>query len=248
MRVQITSLLVAVQFLTICPPFIRRTFSPSELGRAVGYFPLIGAALGILLAGAAWALTRVFPSGVSAALVLALWVILTGSLHIDGFLDACDGLFGGFTPDERLRIMRDERIGGFALTGGALLFITKYATLAALGASAPALVLAPVLGRWAMAAGVVIFPYARLQGLGRDMKDQAGQGQLALATLIGLVAAWLAAGAAGLVAVGVAVAVTLALARFVMQRIPGLTGDIYGALCEVVEIAVLLTFLLEVGL
>ena len=62
--------------MRIAPPLIRRAFSPSELGRAVGYFPLVGAALGLLLAGAAWALARVFPAGVSAALVLALLLVI----------------------------------------------------------------------------------------------------------------------------------------------------------------------------
>ena len=242
MREQITSVFVALQFLTVCPPVLRRMFQPAELGQAVGYFPLVGAALGWVLVALAAGLGLVFPASVAGALLLAAWVIMTGSLHVDGFLDACDGLFGGFTPDDRLRIMRDERVGGFALSGGLLLFLVKYAGLASLGANGPALFLAPVLGRWAMATGIIIFPYARDKGLGRDMKDHAGRAQLVLATLTAVAAAWLAGAHLGLAAFGVAVAVTWALARFTMQRIPGLTGDIYGALCEIVEVCVLLTF------
>jgi adenosylcobinamide-GDP ribazoletransferase len=138
--------------------------------------------------------------------------------------------------------MRDERVGGYALSGGVLLFILKYAALASLGGFAPALVLAPTLGRWAIAAGVVAFPYARDKGLGRDMKNQARPRQLALATLIALPVAWLAAGWLGLATCAVTAIATLAVARFTMQRIPGLSGDIYGALCEIVEVCVLLTF------
>lgn len=246
MRKQLTAFMVAIQFLTTCPPLLRRIFEPVELGRAVGYFPLVGALLGLALAGLAAGLGLIFPAGVAAALALVAWVLMTGSLHVDGFLDACDGLFGGFTADERLRIMRDERVGGYALSGGVLLFIVKYATLASLGGFAPALVLSPVLGRWAMAAGVVAFPYARAKGLGRDMKNQAKTRQLVLATGISLVIAlaivWLSASYVALLACAVAAVATVATARFTMQRIPGLTGDIYGALCEVVEVCVLLTF------
>ena len=100
----------ALQFLTVTPPLVRRAFSMPELGRAVGYFPLVGTLLGTLLAAFDWGLAFLFPAGVRAALDLALWVALTGALHLDGFLDACDGLFGGRTVESRLEIMRDEQV------------------------------------------------------------------------------------------------------------------------------------------
>ena len=65
--------------------------------------------------------------------MLAAWVVLTGALHLDGFLDAADGLLGGFTPERRLEIMRDERRGAYALAGGILLMLLQYSTLNALG-------------------------------------------------------------------------------------------------------------------
>jgi adenosylcobinamide-GDP ribazoletransferase len=238
----LTSVLVALQFLTTCPPILRRIFLASELGLAVGYFPLIGAGLGVVLAVAAALLGRVFSPGVAAALLLVLWVLITGALHLDGFLDTCDGLFGGLTPDDRLRIMRDERVGGYALAGAILLLLVKYTSLVALAGHAPALILAPVLGRWAMSAGVVLFPYVRPQGLGRDMKDNAHRGQLVMATLVAVAVTWLAAALGGLAVFLLAALATLGLARYVMQRIPGLTGDIYGALCEIVETLTLLAF------
>jgi len=242
MREQLLAPVVALQFLTTCPPILRRLFTPDELGRAVGYFPLVGGLLGAVLAALAAALNLVFPANVTAALLILAWVVITGSLHVDGLLDACDGLFGGFTPEERLRIMRDERVGGFALCGGVIVFLVKYASLSNVVGYVPALFLSPLLGRWAMSVAIVAFPYARDKGLGRDMKDHAGRGQLVLATLTAVLAAWLAASFGGVLALTIAAVVTLALAHFVLQRIPGLTGDIYGALCEVVEVCVLLTF------
>jgi adenosylcobinamide-GDP ribazoletransferase len=232
---------LALQFLTIAPSIIQRAFTPAELGWAVGFFPLVGLLLGGLLAGLDAVLRLVFPISVSTALVLAAWVALTGALHLDGFLDACDGLLGGSSPEERLRILRDERVGAFAVAGGILLLLTKYAALAAVPGRLAALVIACALGRWGMTLAVVAFPYARPQGLGRDMKDNAGWPQMALATFVALAVAWGIAGWSGLMAFALAGVITWAVARFTLGRIPGLTGDLYGATCEVVELAALLT-------
>ena len=234
--------LAALQFLTVLPPLVRRPLTAEELGRAVGWFAVVGILLGGTLSGADYALGLLFPPGVAAALLLAAWVLATGALHLDGFLDACDGLFGGHTPEARLRIMRDERVGAFAVIGGVLLLLVKYSCLAGLARRGNALIVAPTLARGAMAVAIVAFPYARPDGLGRWMKDHAGWWQAALAGSAALGTAALMAGWLGLVALTLAVVATAAVAVFVLRRLPGLTGDIYGALCEIVEVLVLLTF------
>jgi len=241
------SFITALQFLTISPSIIRRPFTPRELGQATGFFPLVGLALGGVLLGANYLLAFILPVQVRAALVLTLWVLLSGALHLDGFLDACDGLLGGMTPEDRLRILRDERVGAFALTGGILLMLIKFTCLSALPVWSMALLLAPGLGRWGMTLAIVIFPYAREKGLGRDMKDRANWSQALLATVIALLAAWLSGHWLGLIALVLAGGVTWGIATFTLRRIPGLTGDIYGAINELVEAAVLLTFIIGKG-
>jgi len=234
--------LAALQFLTVAPPLVRRQFTAGELGRAVGWFAVVGLVLGAGLVGADNALGLLFPPGVTAALLLAVWVLATGALHLDGFLDACDGLFGGHTPEARLRIMRDERVGAFAVIGGILLLLVKYSCLAGLASRGVALIVAPTVARWGMAVAVVAFPYARPEGSGRWMKDHAGWRQVALASITALGTAALAARWLGLAAVALAAVVTMAGAVFVLRRLPGLTGDVYGALCEILEVLTLLTF------
>jgi adenosylcobinamide-GDP ribazoletransferase len=230
----------ALQFLTLVPPVVRRAFTPQELGRAVGFYPLVGALLGLVLAGLNEGLARVLMPGVVPALVLTGWVVLTGALHLDGFLDSCDGLLGGWTPEKRLHIMRDERVGAFGLAGGVLLLLLKLTALSAVSRPTAALILAPTLGRWAMALAVVAFPYARPEGLGKAVKDHAAWRQVALATVFALATAALAGGWQGLVALAMAALTTLIVARFALARLPGLTGDLYGAICEIVELATLL--------
>ena len=120
----------AVQFLTIASPLVGRSFSAREMGRAVGCFPLAGLALGGVLAGVDLLLEQVWHgNGLQIAVVLTFWLVLTGALHADGFLDTCDGLLGGRTTEERLSIMRDPHVGSFAVIGGVLLLLLKFTAL-----------------------------------------------------------------------------------------------------------------------
>ena len=239
------SLLAAFQFLTTFPAIVRRSFTAGELGRAVGFFPLVGLALGGVFYGLVSGLRLAFPLPVTAILILAAWLLLTRALHFDGFLDTCDGLFGGFTSERRLEIMRDSRVGAFGVAGGGLLLLAKYAAIVSLP-HLSGLLLAPVLGRWVLSTAIFAYPYARDKGMGRDMKDNVRWPQVILATIITILAAWLFARWTGLLALALAGIVLWLGASFILRRIPGLTGDSYGALCELAELAVLLLFTVRV--
>jgi adenosylcobinamide-GDP ribazoletransferase len=241
----IAGLFAAVAFLTIVPSPIRRMFTHTEMARAVGWFPLVGLAIGGLLVGVDSGTRRLWPDAVSAVLVLAAWVVVTGGLHLDGLMDSCDGLFGGRTVEDRLRILRDPRVGSFAVIGGILAMLTKYAVLAATAERTVALVLAPTLGRWMMAMTLAMFPYVRPEGAGRSMKDRLRIGDPVLATTIAaLVVAAIVVQSHDLrpaIAMIVALVVGLAVAAYARLRIGGVTGDVCGAVCEFTECAVLLT-------
>jgi adenosylcobinamide-GDP ribazoletransferase len=235
----LAGLCAAVRFLTIFPLPLPRPFTARELGWSVAFFPLVGG----LLAGALIGLSRLadlcFPPLVASAVILAGWVVFTGALHLDGFLDTCDSL-GGATPEDRLRIMRDERVGAYAVIGGTLLILLKFSALMSLSDREPGLFLAPVLGRFSMVLALLLVPYVRADGLGRDMKDQAGwiQGLLAFLSTCGL--AWWAASWVGLAAGAGIVLGTLVGGWFVRRRLGGFTGDVYGCFCEFAETLVLL--------
>ena len=241
------TLLAAFQFLTTFPAVIRRAFTAGELGRAVGFFPLVGLALGGILFGLGSGLQLIFPLPVVAIMLPTVWLLLTRALHFDGFLDSCDGLFGGFTPERRLEIMRDSRVGAFGVAGGGLLLLAKYVAVLSLPLLS-GLLLAPVLGRWVLSIAIFAYPYAREKGLGRDMKDNVHWPQVILATGITLIASWFIAGWTGLLAFALAGILLWLGARFILRRIPGLTGDSYGALCELTELVVLLFFTTGISL
>ena len=234
-------LLTAFQFLSIFPAVIRRSSTAVELGRAVGFFPVVGLALGGIFYGMQLGLRLIFPAPLVPVMILAAWLLLTRALHFDGFLDMCDGLFGGFTPERRLEIMRDSRVGAFGVAGGGMLLLAKYAAILSL-TSVSGLVLAPVLGRWVLSVAIFAYPYAREKGLGRDMKDNVRWPQAILATIVSGLAAWWCAGPTGLFAFALSGVLLWLGAGFTLRRIPGLTGDSYGALCEITELLVLLIF------
>ena len=235
-----SGLRLAISFLTILPLAPRRT--DSSMARARGYFPLVGLALGGILVGIDRALEPVFPMILSGAVVVAATVVLTRALHLDGFMDSCDGLFGGFTRERRLEILRDPHSGAFAVTGVVVLLLLKWTAVVSLPSHIriAALALFPCLSRWGMLLVMDIFPYARAHGLGTPFQGGQRWRGLALGTLTAGSAGLLLAGGAGLLLLATVAVVALALGRWMAGLLGGLTGDTYGAVSEVTEVTVLL--------
>lgn len=237
-----TPFLVALSFLTVFPSTWNRTPSQREISDSRIYFPVVGLLLGLLLVGLERGVREVFPVYLTSALLLVFLVIVTRGLHLDGFMDVCDGLFGGYTPERRLAIMKDTHVGAFAVAGVACLLVLKYAallSLLSLGGSGKvwALLLFPMLSRWAMVIVLGAFPYARAQGLGSPFHQGGVRLATALAAMVATVAAILLGGIGGAgMFVGVSLLVWL-LGRVMANMLGGLTGDAYGAINEVAEVA-----------
>jgi len=235
-------IIAAFQFLTISPTIIKRMFTSQEMGRAVGWFPLVGVVLGFLLYSVNYTARLILPVSVSAAITLFAWIIFTRAFHLDGFMDTCDGLFGGWTPERRLEIMKDSRMGAFGVVGGFLVLLTEYTALQSSVNLFPALMLSTTLGRWASPLVIYAFPYAREDGLGIEMKRNVSIREVILATLIAAITAWFVTGWTGLVIMFGAAVVGFLVAFYAMRLLSGLTGDIYGTVTTLVEMLVLVAF------
>ncbi|HZU05859.1 MAG TPA: adenosylcobinamide-GDP ribazoletransferase [Chloroflexota bacterium] len=229
--------LVALQFLTRLPVPAGLPVAGPALGQALAWFPAVGLVLGGFLIGADVLLSLVLPRPVVDVGLLVLLALLTGGLHLDGFMDTCDGLFSLRSPAERLAIFRDSRVGSFGVAGLASLLLVQWAALGALPAAfRPAMLLVALcLARWAMVYAIVAYPYGRAEGLGRGFKDHASGRALLAATLLAAGAAGLLLGPAGLAGLALAAGATWLFARYCLARLPGLTGDTYGALDELIE-------------
>lgn len=256
-------LLLAIRFLTIVPVPGPRTVGDADstafadMSPALPWFPLVGALIGAGLSLLDWALSPVLSLPVRDAALLAASALVTGMLHLDGFVDCCDALLGAHSVERRLEILKDSRVGAYGAIGAGLLLIARFAALGEIHGSVRvlALVAAPLLGRWGIVCALSFFPYARQHGLGSAFRRQvryliaaSGVALVLLAVAAGVATLQMrgtakssspAAITAGLLAL-IAIVVTLATAAWASRRLGGgLTGDTYGAVNELVEVAVL---------
>lgn len=211
--------------------------------RAFAWYPIVGLVIGAILTTAQFLFRLVLPNLVAAVLVVALWAILTGGLHLDGFTDACDALFAAATRERRLEILRDVHLGSFGAAGLMILLMLKAASLANATTLAP-IFLAPILGRWAMTFAVT-YPPARSEGMAVLFRAGLTRRVIFVSTFL-VASICVCFTTFGLAAFIVAFATAFLIARFAMNRLGGLTGDIYGMICESVEVCVLIVGTLEI--
>ncbi|UWQ22517.1 adenosylcobinamide-GDP ribazoletransferase [Jannaschia sp. W003] len=211
--------------------------------RAAWAWPLVGLAVGAAVAGTLFGTAALGAvPGLAAALALLVGAMLTGALHEDGLADVADGIWGGGTPERRLAIMRDSRLGTYGALALGLGLLARWSLLVA--ALAGNYWLAPVAAAAASRAAMAWMlarPPARADGLGRGA-GRPGPRTVATALALGALPL-LAFGLHGLAAALLAALATLALARLARARIGGVTGDVCGAAQQLAEIAVLAALL-----
>jgi adenosylcobinamide-GDP ribazoletransferase len=233
---------VAWQFLTIIPSPHHRKYGAEELGRGLGFFPIVGLFLGLAMFGLDHLLGLFLPSILINVLLVIILIILTGALHLDGFIDTCDGLAVKSSVSDKLEAMSDSRVGGFGVVGGSCLVLAKFASLLALpqGLRASALILMPILSRWGMVYTISAFPPAKVAGMGWAVKLGANWKRLAIATAFSLVMALLLLNWWGAALLATLCLILLAFSKYLCARFGGLTGDNYGAMNELAEVVVLI--------
>ncbi|MCE7766100.1 adenosylcobinamide-GDP ribazoletransferase [Pseudomonas putida] len=234
---------IALQFLSSLPVSLPGMPAPRELGRSLLFYPLVGLLFGLLL-WLASLLLQGTPAPLHAALLLTVWVLLSGALHLDGLADSADAWLGGFGDRERtLLIMKDPRSGPIAVVTLVLVLLLKFCALWVLveqGIGAQ-LLLAPLIGRAAMLGLFLSTPYVRPGGLGQALADHlprrtAGWVLLGSALFCLVLGGWV---------VALALAVFAWLRHLMCRRLGGTTGDTAGALLELLELAVILGLALD---
>lgn len=241
------NLRIAFGLLTTLPFGMPEDWQPGDSGRAGIWYPLVGLVIGGLTWLAWRALTLIFPPLMVGVLTLLVWVALTGGLHLDGLADCCDGLLASTTPERRLEIMKDPRLGAFGGIGLLLVLLLKAAALSSLTPPAGlGIILAATLSRWCLLpAGLM--PLARPggnvphRGMGADFVSGLRRGAIFTTAVLPLGLAFLL-GAQGLWAALAAILAAASVLWLAKARINGVTGDVFGALVEVTETAVLVAF------
>jgi adenosylcobinamide-GDP ribazoletransferase len=231
--------LTAVQFLTRIPVPGGETRDlstfPADIRRGLQFFPVIGAAVGLLSAVALILFDQVLPLPLAVICALAFEARLTGAFHEDAVADFCDAFGGGWTRDDVLRILKDSRVGSYgalglffavALRAGGLIAIANVWNAAA------ALVISGAMGRLAiLAVMAVVPPVPAREGLAKDV------GQIADWETFWRGAAWCAPVLVFALAFDVtgSLLAVFAIAGFIvwyraylLRRLGGVTGDCLG--------------------
>jgi adenosylcobinamide-GDP ribazoletransferase len=240
----LTDLCNALTLLTRIPVG-RLADSPnrSNPGRCVWAFPLVGLLVNAIAASVYWMVHALgVPPLVGAVWALAASMLATGALHDDGLADTADGFGGGNTPERKLDIMRDSRIGCYGALALMLAVITRAGAIAALDDPRrvlAALIAAGMLGRGGMLAVLVLLRPARADGLAASLGAIPR-----LSVMFGLATAVIGAALTlsphpALTAVILSAGVVLGMAKLAQSEIGGYTGDVLGAVEVIIECAVL---------
>jgi adenosylcobinamide-GDP ribazoletransferase len=241
LRNALEHLILAVRFLTIVPVPGREATSAGALGRAAWWFPPVGLGLGVCLVAADHLFGFAFPPLLWAVLLVSLWKILTGGIHLDGLADVLDGL-AGRDAAHRVAIMRDSRIGVFGASGLVLCVAIAVAAIDALpaGRRGGVLLLAPTVGRLAPVLIGPLFPAATPgEGSGASFLD----GLSPWAAPVCLAGLWMLAAALfgpwGGLLLSLALVGVLLWAVWLGSQFGGMTGDALGSSVELGELSTL---------
>lgn len=217
-------------------------------GWSVIFYPLVGLIIGGLLVFISWCLSFLSLSDqglIEAGILLTIWVLITGALHLDGLADSTDAWLGGYGDQRRtLEIMKDPYSGPAAVVSLILVLLLKFSSLTVVGWQV--LLLTPVLARTAVMILLATTPYVRVGGMGEAAVKYLPKAAVWLVLLLVLIfsiflleyESWYLL---------ILFPVGYLLRRLMLQRIKGTTGDTAGAMLEVMEVSVLLVFLFMTG-
>jgi adenosylcobinamide-GDP ribazoletransferase len=208
--------------------------------RTLGWFPVVGAAIGCALGAVWWGAERVWPAAVAAAIVVAADLALTGLLHVDGLADSADGLLPQVPRRRRLEIMADPSVGAYGVAVVGIVLLLRATSLTAM--SPDALLLAAIwcASRTAMAVTARAVPYARDEGLATALLGGRWVTVAAWGTAAALALGGLADGAPGVLAIGLGLTASAGVVLLAHRRLGGFTGDVLGAAGVVGETIALL--------
>jgi adenosylcobinamide-GDP ribazoletransferase len=237
MRRMCDAFLSALAYFTVFPVGVRA----APQAQTLVWLAPTGALVGATAGAAAWLIALVAPHAFAVATAFALCIVLTGAIHIDGFLDSCDGLFASVTPQRRLEILKDPLHGTFAVAGFAVIVIFWLVSLWLLPVTQLAAVLAfsAALARWSAVLNVFIIPDARAGEGTRIFTAKPSWLAIVLESVF-LATAAVMLGKSAVAFCACAPVLSLLVGQWAKHRLGGgLTGDIYGFLIVVLEIAAL---------
>ena len=239
----INDIKVAFAFLTRIPINHKPEIS---IQRSAMWFPLVGSVLGLSSGLVFLGLNQIIPALPAAAISILFSVLVTGGFHQDGLADTFDGLVGGWTPEDRLRILKDSRHGTYGVLSIVMQSIIQITLLASLDTRTGllALLTAHTLGRLVPIYFMLTPAAPSHEGMGATYARSVKSSHVAFSTslTIALLAPFIGLHLL-LVTVLVAI-VSLFFLIYVRKKIGGVLGDVLGASEQIAESFILLYFVI----
>lgn len=231
--------IASLQFITAIPLGQPRPFNPKGI---VVHFPLAGLAIGLILALFDLFASAVWPPFVTGVLDVVLLAAVTGAFHLDGLADTADGLYGQREREKALAIMKDSRVGAMGLVAVACVLLVKAAAIGSIAHGRfLVLMIVPAYARSAMMVGMRFLPYVRgKEGTGNAFFETPLSAvdfkYVAAPVILSLFLGW-----RGLLLNLFFVVITTALICLYRKKLAGITGDLLGAMTEILEAVLFLT-------
>lgn len=239
----LNSFLGAVKFLTRLPVGKAHEHLPALSSDTVVWYAPVGMVISILIAMLAWFLSQALQLSpvIVAVVVLVAWVAITGALHLDGLADCGDAWMGGHQAQRMLEIMKDTSCGVGAIVALVLVLFVKFSALSVLLAQGDWLLLIfpPVIARITLSIVICSTPYIRADGIGCSLQSKLPIKAIWISGLVLSLVLILVSLQSFIIAVIASASAFWIIYRCLIKPVKGATGDIYGALVELVEAFVL---------
>lgn len=225
--------IASLQFISAIPLGKPRPFDPKGI---IIHFPLAGLTIGLILALFDLIASALWPQAVVSVLDVVILAAITGAFHLDGLADTADGLYGHRERENALAIMKDSRVGAMGLVAVVCVLLTKAVAMGSIDHGRfLALMVVPAYARSAMLVGMRFLPYARgEEGTGSPFFETPLSAIdfkfLAAPLILSLFLGW-----RGLLLNLFFAMATIALILLYRKKLGGITGDMLGAMTEILE-------------
>ncbi|KAA9017085.1 adenosylcobinamide-GDP ribazoletransferase [Niallia endozanthoxylica] len=250
----IKGLIMAFQFFTSIPIPYEVPMDRVHIEKAIKTFPILGLLQGIFYAFVLFAISAWTPlSPLAAAFFVWLsMILLTGGLHLDGWMDASDAYFSYRDRERRLEIMKDSRVGAFGVLSIVVLLSAKFLFIYEIAqrlydASYVLIAFIPFLSKSVMGVLLIYVKAAKKEGLGTLFKNAASKYTLwiypiyIIILFVVLLAIWPGALGGAFLLLLAGVVFIMISAKKAVKWFGGITGDVLGASVEGVEMVLWMT-------
>lgn len=226
------SLLLMITFFTRIPVSYPYDYDEKDFIKGIKLLPIIGLIIGIFLYIPISLLEDYFHRPILIVFIWAIYLIITGGLHIDGLADTFDGIFSYRSREEMLNIMKDSRIGTFGVISIIWLLLLNLSLSYYI--KNIFLLILPIVGRSSALLGASISKYARPEGgMGGGFIESCRTKEGLTGIILSLALGFIFGGIPAIVPISLTFVAVIILTKNISKKLGGMTGDTIGLVIEV---------------